>query len=88
MTLMRTVVVLGAALVIMLTVVIVRAETTHLHYRAWQLDREARDLRIELRRKELELALRRNPALLLDPALGPAADDEAPSPENRAPRAR
>jgi hypothetical protein len=64
MSLRRTVVVLGAALVTLLTVVILRAETTRLHSELSQLDRRAAVLWQELRENELELARLRNPALI------------------------
>lgn len=64
MTLFRTIVVLIAALVVMLTVVILRAETTRLHYAISQQERRAAELRQSLRTAELELARLRNPILI------------------------
>ena len=64
MSLRRTVIILGAALATLLTVVILRAETTRLHSELAQLDRRAAVLWQELRENELELARLRNPALI------------------------
>ena len=64
MSLRRTVVILGAALATLLTVVILRAETTRLHSELSLLDRRAAVLWQELRENELELARLRNPALI------------------------
>ena len=69
MTLTRTVVLLSGTLAVMLTVVILRTETTRLHYRLSQLDRQERALQQQLREKELELARLRNPALIRAQAL-------------------
>lgn len=64
MSLRRTVVILGVGLASLLTVVILRAETTRLHSELSQLDRRAVVLWQELRENELELARLRNPALI------------------------
>lgn len=55
---------LGIALVAMMTVVLLRAETTRLNYELSQLDRRAEILRLELTEKELELERLRNPAVI------------------------
>ncbi len=64
MSLRRTVVILGAALVTLLAVVILRAETTRLHSELSRLDSRTAVLWQELREDELELARLRNPALI------------------------
>jgi hypothetical protein len=87
MSLRRTVVILGVGLAILLTVVILRAETTHLHSELSLLDGRAAVLWQELREDELELARLRNPALirarvaqvrLQDSPAGHAAADTQP----------
>ncbi len=80
MTLTRTIVLLAVALAVMLTVVIVRAETTRLHNRFAQLEFDARVLRQQLRERELELARLRDPALIR----GRAADLRLAGPESAA----
>ena len=56
--------VLVVVLVALLAVVVLRAETTRLHYELSQFDRRAAVLRLELIEKELELERLRNPALI------------------------
>ncbi len=56
--------VLATALVAMMAVVLLRAETARLHYALSQVDQRAAVLRQELREKELELARLRNPAVI------------------------
>jgi hypothetical protein len=73
MTLVRTVVLLGGALVVMLAVVVLRAETTRLHYQLSQYEREAVTLRDELRRMNLELWLLRTLPPETTPLTTPAA---------------
>ena len=58
------IVLLAMVLVAMMSVVLLRAETTRLHYELSQLDRRERILRQELAEKELELERLRNPALI------------------------
>ena len=55
---------LGMALVAMMAVVLLRAETARLNYELSQLDRRAEILRLELTEKELELERLRNPAVI------------------------
>lgn len=64
MTLFRILVVLAGALVLLLTVVILRAETTRLHYEVSGCEREAEALQQQLLEAELELARLRNPVRL------------------------
>jgi Mg2+/citrate symporter len=86
MTLVRTILVLGLALVIMLAVVLLRAETARLHYDISQREQEARALKQKLRAAEVELARLRNPVLLRARVADvlaelretPAADDRRP----------
>ena len=56
--------VLVVVLVALLAVVLLRAETTRLHYELSQFDRRVAVLRLELIEKELELERLRNPALI------------------------
>ena len=64
MTLRRLVLVLGAGLVALMSVVLLRADATRLHFLRSELQRDAGILRQELREKELELARLRNPSLI------------------------
>ncbi|MBN2445334.1 MAG: hypothetical protein JXO22_01315 [Phycisphaerae bacterium] len=79
MTLARTVVVLGGTLAVMLVVVVLRTETSRLHYQMSQLDREAAVLRQQLRERELELARLRNPARIRARALDMRFEQEPPA---------
>lgn len=56
------VITLTATLVVLLTVVVLRTETTRLHYELSDLDYRADILTLEIREKELELARLRSPA--------------------------
>lgn len=79
MTLGRTAALLTGALAVMLTVVVLRAETTRLHFELVRLERRAATLRQELREKELELARLRNPARIRDRVLRHGgAEEDAP----------
>ena len=64
MPLRSLILLLAMVLVAMMTIVLLRAETTRLHYGLSQLDRRAGVLRQELAEKELELERLRNPALI------------------------
>ena len=64
MTLFRMIVILAGALVLLLIVVILRAETTRLHYEISQLERETEQYRQQWRESELELARLRNPMVI------------------------
>ena len=55
---------LVVVLVALMAVVLLRAETTRLHYELSRFDRQAAVLRLELVEKELELERLRNPALI------------------------
>lgn len=68
MTLPRTIVTLSAALVVMLAVVMLRAETTRLQYETSRFDREADVLLEQFREQQLELARLRNPIMIRDRA--------------------
>ncbi len=68
MTLPRMIFVLSAALAVMLTVVILRAEVTGLHYRISQLDQKAEVIVQQMREEQLELQRLRNPALIRERA--------------------
>jgi cell division protein FtsL len=61
MTLFRMIVVLVCGLVLLLAVVVLRAETTRLHYEISQCEQEAYELRRQLHEAELERARLRNP---------------------------
>ncbi|MFH1746310.1 MAG: hypothetical protein ABIG44_04625 [Planctomycetota bacterium] len=64
MKLIRMICVLAGALVIMLVVVVLRAETTRLHYEISELDRWDDVLRQELRHEQLAWQRARDPAAL------------------------
>jgi hypothetical protein len=66
MTLTRMIGLLVGALTLMLLVVMLRAETTRLHYEISELDRREDVLRQELRTEQLVLQRAQNPALLLE----------------------
>jgi len=66
MTLARMIVLFLGGLAILLAVVVLRAETTRLHYELSELDRRDDGLRQELRRELLALQRARNPATLLE----------------------
>lgn len=66
MTLTRMIGLLVGALTLMLLVVVLRAETTRLHYEISELDRREDVLRQELRTEQLALQRAQNPALLLE----------------------
>ena len=66
MTLRRMIALFLGALVIMLTVVVLRAETTRVHYEISQLDQRSDALRLELLRERSALQQARNPAALLE----------------------
>ena len=90
MTLLRTIVVLAGALAVMLLAVILRAETTRLHYEISQCERQADDYRRQLHAAELELARLRNPMMIrekVEEAVRRLIDEDAP-PEPPPPRHR
>jgi sensor domain CHASE-containing protein len=64
MPLRSLILLLVMVLVAMMTIVLLRAETTRLHYELSQLDRRAEILRQELDEKELELERLRSPGLI------------------------
>ena len=66
MNLTRIMGVLATALVIMLAVVVLRAETTRIHYEISELERRDDVLRQELRREKLAWQQARNPTELLE----------------------
>jgi len=89
MTLFRTIVILVGALAVMLAVVILRAETTRLHYAIATAQRDEEGFRQRLRVVESERARLRNPMLIRE--LREAAIRrmlEEASPEPPAPRKR
>lgn len=65
MTLTRIVILLALALIVMLTVVVLRAETTRVHYEISALERRDAALRQQVRHEELCLHRARSPAALL-----------------------
>ena len=79
LTLTRTIALLAGGLAVMLSVVIVRAETARLAFEFAVLERDAGLMRQQLREKELELARLRDPALIrrraVDLRLGPLESD-------------
>lgn len=62
MTLTRIMIVLGGALTFMMTIVVLRAEATSLHYELSRYDARVDALNQELHERELELARLKNPA--------------------------
>lgn len=64
MTLPRMILILSGALVVLLTVVVLRTETTRLHADIARVEREARELQRQVHAAEVELARLRNPMLL------------------------
>ncbi len=66
MTLTRIIALLVGALAVMLAIIILRSESTHLQYEVSDLERREDVLRQELRHEELALQRLRNPAELLD----------------------
>ena len=83
MTLLRVIVVLVGGLALVLLVVILRAETTRLHYAIARCERDADDIRQQVVEAELELARLRNPTRIrqrMEQAVGPAMEDAAPAP--------
>lgn len=96
MTLFRLFVTMLGGLAIVLAVVILRAETTRLHYEVSQREREAEELRLALRECELQLARERNPMVirqrvaevLRQLAGAPAESERSASPERPGPAPR
>ncbi len=64
MSLFRTIAVLLGGLALMLVVVILRAETTRLHYATSQRELRFEAVRQQLREAEMQLARLRNPMLI------------------------
>ena len=84
MTLFRTITILVGGLALLLLVVILRAETTRLHYAISKCERDADGLRQELVEAELELARLRNPTRIrqrMELAVDQFADEPAPAAE-------
>lgn len=91
MTLFRIIVVLTGALVVMLLVVMLRAETTRLHYEISECERQADQYREQLRALELELARLRNPVVIrekVEEAVRQFIDEGAPPEPPPPPRHR
>ena len=66
MTLRRMIALFVGALVVMLAVVVLRAETTRVHYEISKLDQRSDALRLELLWERSALQRARNPANLLE----------------------
>lgn len=64
MTITRTIGVLVGGIVIMIAVVLIRAESSRLQNEAARLERQQAELRLESREQEIEIARLRNPALI------------------------
>lgn len=62
MTILRLSTVLVAAAIVLLAVVMIRAETTRLHYSLSRLDARADELRQQIRDRAVELQRLRDPA--------------------------
>jgi len=96
-SLSRIVVVLVCGLLVMLATVLLRVETTRLHYRISLCDQRSEEYRHELRALQLELARLRDPSVirarivnLRSPGNEPQQQDKGPreAPAPRAPRRR
>jgi hypothetical protein len=86
MTLFRVIVVLVGGLALLLVVVILRAETTRLHYSIARCERDADEMRQQLVEAELELARLRNPTRIrqrIEQAVAQPAEEPAPAPPPR-----
>jgi hypothetical protein len=91
MTLLRVIVVLVGGVALLLLVVILRAETTRLHYAGARCERAADEIRQQVVEAELELARLRNPTRIrqrMEQAVGPAAEEPAPAVETPRRRVR
>ena len=96
MTLTRTIVLLAGGLLLMLAVIVLRAETRRLHFRTSEYDSQIEQIRQELRNQEIELQRLRNPedirnrALQLIVPVAPAApgpkEIKLPPPARKKPR--
>ena len=89
-TLTRVIVVLVGGVVLLLAVVILRAETTRLHYAIARCERDADEIRQQVVEAELELARLRNPTRIrqhMEQAVAPAPEEPTP-PEPPRRRAR
>jgi hypothetical protein len=90
MTLFRMITVLVGGLLLLLMVVILRAETTHLHYVSAGYQHSAEELHQQLRDAELELARLRNPMRIREQVQQAASHfaEEPPAPAPSAPARR
>jgi len=91
MTLFRIIVVLGGALALLLVVVILRAETTRLHYAIARCERDGDQLRQQIVEAELELSRLRNPTRIrqrMEQAVSQFTEEPAPPATRPARRAR
>ncbi len=88
MTLTRMIVTLAGALAVMLTVVILRAECTRLHFDVSRLDKRGDGLIQQMREEELELARLRNPAVIRARVAEMRLAGQASAPERGTPRKR
>jgi hypothetical protein len=82
----RVCVLLAAMLVTLLSVVMLREETTQIHYRLSQLDAREQSLRQGIWEKELELARLRNPMLIRARLKDLRVPDAAPTEPPAVPR--
>ncbi len=90
MTLFRIIVLLAGGLLLLLTVVTLRAETTRLHHEISRCERAADEIRQELVEAELELARLKNPTRIrqrMEQAVSRFAEEPAP-PEPAPPKKR
>ncbi len=82
MTLLRIIAVLVGGLLVLLVVVIQRAETTRLHSEVAQCEHKADELRQQLREAEMELARLRNPSTIwqrMQQSVAQIVDPNAPA---------
>lgn len=88
MTLFRTIVVLVGGLALLLVVVVLRAETTRLHFELSKCESRADEIRQELTYAELELARLRNPGRIRQQIQDALSDFEETKPPPPPPRRR
>jgi hypothetical protein len=85
MTLKRMMLLFLGALAIMFPIVILRAETTRVHYEISALDRRDDVLRQELRREQLALQRARNPTALLERVKDMRLGEDSKPPPRKSP---
>ena len=79
MSLFRMIVLLAGTLLVLLTIAILRVETTRLHYDISRIERQITEQRQQLRASEIELARLQSP-MFLRQRLEAAGETEGPQP--------